>query len=93
MSIGHAQLCFENVPVDHMAEHSADRSLHFVFMDWRHLGEILTAGIAVYSDLKNICVWAKTTGGMGSLYRSAHELVLVFKVGNAPHINNVGLGR
>ena len=52
----------------------------------------MTAGRAVYSELKNLCVWNKTNGGMGSLYRSKHELVFVFKNGSAPHINNVELG-
>lgn len=61
-------------------------------MDWRHLGEILRAGHAVFSELKNICVWAKTNGGMGSFYRSQHEMVLVWKVGDAPHTNTFGLG-
>jgi hypothetical protein len=61
-------------------------------MDWRHLGEVLAAGKSAYCELKNLCVWSKTNGGMGSLYRSQHELVFVFKAGTAPHINNVGLG-
>ncbi len=72
---------------------SADGSVHFICIDWRHLGEVLTAGAKVYTELKNLCVWAKTNGGMGSLYRSQHELVFVFKNGTAPHINNVELGR
>lgn len=72
---------------------SAEGSIHFHCMDWRHLPEILQAGTAAYSELKNLCVWTKTNGGMGSLYRSAHELVLVFKYGRAPHVNNVELGR
>ncbi len=62
-------------------------------MDWRHQGEVLAAGKSAYSELKNLCVWAKTNGGMGSLYRSQHELVFVFKAGTGPHINNVELGR
>jgi DNA modification methylase len=74
-------------------EHSTDGSIHFVCMDWRHIGELLAAGKRLYSELKNVCVWNKTNGGMGSLYRSKHELVLVFKAGKAPHINNVALGR
>ena len=76
-----------------LAEHSRDGSIHYVCMDWRHLGEVLAAGQSVYSELKNLCVWSKTNGGMGSLYRSRHELVFVFKHGAAPHINNVELGR
>lgn len=77
----------------HLAAWSADGSLHYQCMDWRHMGEMLVAGEAAYSELKNLCVWAKTNGGMGSLYRSQHELVFVFKAGTAPHINNVELGR
>ncbi len=76
----------------HLAEHSADGAIHFVCMDWRHLGEILEAAEGVYSELKNLCVWAKTNAGMGSFYRSQHELVFVFKSGKAAHINNFGLG-
>jgi DNA modification methylase len=77
----------------HLAEFSADGSIHFQCMDWRHMGEMLSAGGKAYGELKNLCVWAKTNGGMGSLYRSQHELVFVFKAGRAPHINNVELGR
>ncbi len=74
------------------AKYSIDGSIHFQCMDWRHIGEMLEAGEQVYSELKNLCVWDKNTGGMGSLYRSQHELVFVFKNGTAPHINNVELG-
>lgn len=76
-----------------LAAHSQQGAVHFICMDWRHLFELLTAGRSVYSELKNLCIWTKTNGGMGSLYRSQHELVAVFKVGSAPHINNVELGR
>lgn len=72
---------------------SADGALHFVCMDFRHMGEVLEAGEAVYTALKNLCVWVKTNGGMGSLYRSQHDLVFVFKAGEAAHINNVEPGR
>ncbi|MEE9249888.1 MAG: DNA methyltransferase [Alphaproteobacteria bacterium] len=75
------------------AGHSAEGAIHFVCMDWRHLGEVLAAGKSAYSEFKNLCVWAKTNGGMGSLYRSQHELVFVFKAGTGPHINNVELGK
>jgi len=74
------------------AEVSRDGCLHYICMDWRHLHEALSAGRAVYSSLLNLCVWNKDNGGMGSLYRSKHELVLLFKVGTAPHMNNVELG-
>jgi DNA modification methylase len=76
-----------------LADHSSDGSIHYVCMDWAHLWELLSAGRAAYDDLKNICVWAKTNGGMGSLYRSQHEMVAVYKKGRAPHVNNVELGR
>jgi hypothetical protein len=61
-------------------------------MDWRHMGELLDAGEQVFSELKNLCVWIKTNGGMGSFYRSRHELIFVFKVGTAQHVNTFGLG-
>jgi DNA modification methylase len=76
----------------HMANFSVDGAIHFVCMDWRHLNEALAAGTASYTELKNICVWRKNNGGMGSLYRSQHEMILVFKSGRASHVNNVALG-
>lgn len=76
-----------------LAAHSVNGGIQFVCMDWRHLREILAAGYAAYSELKNLCVWAKDNGGMGSLYRSRHELVFVFKSGTGPHLNHVELGR
>ena len=75
------------------AKHSVDGALHYICMDWRHLLELLNAGHSVFDEYLNLCVWNKTNGGMGSLYRSKHELVLVFKHGNASHINNVQLGK
>jgi DNA modification methylase len=59
---------------------------------WRHMAELLAAGEQVFAALKNLCVWNKTNGGMGTFYRSKHELVFVFKVGSAPHLNTFGLG-
>ncbi len=76
----------------HLADHSIDGSIHYVFMDWRHAYELQNAGRGVYSELKNLCVWNKTNAGMGSFYRSQHELVFAFKNGTAQHINNFGLG-
>jgi len=70
-----------------------DGAILHVCMDWRHLPELLAAGDKVQLQLINLCVWNKTNGGMGSLYRSKHELVLVFKKGRTPHINNVELGK
>jgi DNA modification methylase len=77
----------------HLAANSADGSIHYTFMDWRHMQEMLEAGHAVYSELKNLCVWNKTNGGMGSFYRSKHELVFVWKSGTASHLNNFELGQ
>lgn len=76
-----------------LAAHSMSGTIHYVCMDWRHVGDLLAAGKGVYAELLNICVWVKHNGGMGSLYRSQHELVFVFKNGVAGHINNVQLGR
>ncbi len=76
-----------------LSRFSIDGSIHFICMDWRHIGNLLTAAKSNYAELKNICVWNKTNAGMGSLYRSQHELVAVFKNGTAPHQNNVELGK
>ena len=84
---------FLSSALSRLAEHSTCGALHYICMDWRHMGELLEAGNDAYHELKNLCVWAKTNGGMGSLYRSKHELVFVFKAGDAPHINNVALGK
>jgi DNA modification methylase len=78
---------------ERMSEVSRDGALHYICMDWRHLHATLSAGRTVYSSFLNLCVWNKNNGGMGSLYRSKHELILLFKVGTASHINNVELGR
>jgi DNA modification methylase len=74
------------------AHNSVDGAIHFVFIDWRHVGELIAAGSEVFDDLKNMCVWVKSNAGQGSFYRSQHELVLVFKHGNGAHLNNFGLG-
>ena len=76
-----------------MAKYSVGGSIHFVCMDWRHAGELLEAGRLAYAELKNVCVWVKDNGGLGSLYRSQHELVFVFKHGSPSHRNNVQLGQ
>jgi DNA modification methylase len=68
-------------------------SIHYVFMDWRHVAEMMAAGKEVYTELKNLCVWTKTNAGMGTFYRSQHELVFVWKTGDAPHVNNFELGQ
>jgi len=76
-----------------LVRHSKPGSVHFACMDWRHAGEILAAGKRSYDSLLNLCVWAKDKGGMGSFYRSQHELVFVFRNGKASHRNNVQLGK
>lgn len=78
---------------ENLSRNSVDGAIHFVCMDWRHVFELLTGARGIYGELKNLCVWAKTNAGMGSFYRSQHELVFVFKAGAGPHINNVELGR
>jgi len=72
---------------------SMDGSIHFICMDWRHIREITQAGDAVFSELKNMITWVKDNGGMGTFYRSRHELIFAFKHGDAPHINSFELGQ
>ena len=74
------------------ASRCRDGAIAFVCMDWRHMRELLDAGAAAFAELKNLCIWNKTNGGMGTFYRSKHELVFVFKIGTAPHTNSFGLG-
>lgn len=69
-----------------------DGAIAFVCMDWRHMGELLVAGRQVFTELKNMVVWNKTNAGMGTFYRSKHELIFVFKHGTAIHTNTFGLG-
>jgi DNA modification methylase len=75
-----------------MASVCRNGAIAFVCMDWRHMAELLAAAEHAFSELKNLCVWAKTNGGMGTFYRSQHELVFVYKVGTAPHVSRFGLG-
>lgn len=79
--------------LQNLADASIDGSIHFLCMDWRHMGEMLAAGQAVYDELKNLIVWAKDNGGMGTFYRSRHELIFAFKKGTAPHVNSFELGQ
>jgi DNA modification methylase len=83
LSRSYAQLC----------RHSEDGSIHQICMDWRHMREMLAAGYANYSELKNVCIWNKTNAGMGSFYRSKHEMIFVWKNGSSAHINNFELGQ
>lgn len=74
------------------AESCRDGAIAFVCMDWRHMGELLAAGRQAFDEMKNLIIWNKTNGGMGSFYRSKHELIFVFKVGRGEHVNSFGLG-
>lgn len=71
---------------------SEEGSIHFQCMDWRHIREMLDASEGIYSELKQLVAWVKTNAGMGTFYRSQHELLFVFKAGRAKHKNNFGLG-
>ena len=82
---------FLHTSFERLCEFSKGGSLHYICMDWRHIKEIISAG-AVYDQFKNLCVWRKNNAGMGSFYRSQHELIFMFKHGKDPHINNVELG-
>jgi DNA modification methylase len=72
---------------------SREGAVHFVCMDWRHIGELIEVGQAVYGGMLNLVVWVKTNAGQGSFYRSQHELIGVFRVGETQHLNNIELGR
>ena len=72
---------------------SSHGALHFICMDWRHAKELITAAGSMYTEFKNLCIWVKENAGQGSLYRSQHELIFVFKIGNKPHRNNIQLGQ
>lgn len=84
---------FLRAAFEQLVASSQDGSIHFVCMDWRHMAEMLAAADGVYSELKNLIVWAKDNGGMGTFYRSRHELIFAFKVGTAAHINTFELGQ
>ena len=73
--------------------HSIDGSIHFICMDWRHMQKMLSAGGQIYAELKNLIVWVKDNGGMGTFYRSRHELIFAYKKGTASHINSFELGQ
>jgi DNA modification methylase len=77
----------------HLGTNCRDGGLIYSCMDWRHMSEMLAGAREADLELLNLCVWAKTNGGMGTLYRSRHELIFVFRKGDLPHLNNVQLGR
>ncbi len=83
---------FLSTSLGNAAAHCKDGAIAYVFMDWRHAGEMIAAGNRVFSEQKNLCIWAKTNAGMGTFYRSRHELIFVYKIGTAAHTNNFGLG-
>lgn len=83
---------FVDTFISHLVEFSTDGSLHYLFIDWRGLKIFLDSGARYYKELKNICVWDKRVGGMGSMYRSQHEMVCLFKNGTEPHVNAIKLG-
>ena len=85
-------VAFLRTGMQRLIAHSIDGSIHFICMDWRHMGEMMEAG-TVYAEFKNLIIWAKDNGGMGSFYRSRHELIFAFKNGTAPHINTFELGQ
>lgn len=76
-----------------LCHYSKDGSIHQICMDWRHMREMMHAGDQYYAELKNLCIWNKTNAGMGSFYRSKHELVFVWKNGSASHTNTFELGQ
>jgi DNA modification methylase len=78
--------------LQNLSRHMRDGGIAFVCMDWRHMAELLQAGEIAFSELKNLIVWNKSNGGMGTFYRSKHELIFVFKAGTAEHTNTFGLG-
>jgi DNA modification methylase len=86
-------LRFLRITLDAAASVSREGAVHFVCMDWRHIAELMAAAKLVYGDAINIAVWVKSNGGQGSFYRSQHEFIGVFRVGEAPHLNNIELGR
>lgn len=86
-------IAFLHASFTNLVDFSEDGSIHYICMDWRHTGEVEQAAMGLYSELKNLIVWVKDNAGMGSFYRSRHELVFVYKKGTAPHINNFELGQ
>lgn len=86
-------ISFLKTSMANIAKHSVENSVHYICMDWRHISELLSAARNIYPKMLNMVVWCKKNGGMGSFYRSQHELILVFQNGKGSHINNVELGK
>lgn len=76
-----------------LASSSINGAVQYICSDWRHNIEVQTAAKGNFTELKNICIWNKSNGGMGSLYRSKHEFIFVYKSGTHSHVNNIDLGR
>lgn len=75
-----------------MCQYSTNGSIHYICMDWRHIGDLLEAARQHYTEYKQLIVWNKDVGGQGACYRSKHELIGMFKNGTDKYINNFGLG-
>jgi ParB-like nuclease domain len=88
-----AFIAFLTTSLRHAATMSRDGAVHFVCIDWRHVADLIAAGEQVYGEMLNRVVWAKANAGQGTFYRSQHELIGVFRVGQRPHLNNIELGR
>ena len=86
-------ITFLKTAFKNLTGHSMDGSIHFICMDWRHMDDVSAVGREIYDARLNLCIWNKSNAGMGSLYRSKHELVFVYRVGSSPHLNMVELGR
>lgn len=86
-------LAFLSDTFKNLTTYSRDGSIHYIFIDWKHVYDVITAGKQHYTEFKNLCVWNKDNAGMGAFYRNKHEIVCIFKNGSAPHINNFELGQ
>ena len=78
--------------VENIARCVSPGAVVYIFMDWRHLIELRSAADPVFRAPKNMVVWVKANAGMGSFYRSQHELILVYAAPGGRAINNFGLG-
>jgi DNA modification methylase len=79
--------------IDLTTRFSVSDAIGYYFSDWRHIPDLIRAAMQSYDEFANICVWVKNNGGLGSFYRSQHELVGVFRKGKGTTRNNIQLGR
>ena len=84
---------FLEITLSTAARVSRSGAVHFVCQDWRHISDLIEVARPIYSEMLNLAIWAKTTAGQGSFYRSQHELIGIFRVGGEAHLNNIQLGR